>query len=63
MVIAVGSGDRIGMVLPESAGLLRHPLMTLERVRICKATGNASTSRNWPSDSTTAASLWHKLTV
>ena len=39
MVIAVGSGDQIGMVLPELAGLLRHPLMTLQRVRICKRDG------------------------
>ena len=40
MVVAVGSGDRIGMVLPELAGLLRHPLMTLEQVRICKRYGH-----------------------
>jgi PII-like signaling protein len=39
MVVAVGSGDRIGMVLPELAGLLRHPLMTLQRVRVCKRDG------------------------
>jgi PII-like signaling protein len=39
MVVAVGSGDQIGMVLPELAGLLRHPLMTLEQVRICKRDG------------------------
>ena len=39
MVVAVGPGDRIGMVLPELAGLLRHPLMTLERVRVCKRDG------------------------
>jgi PII-like signaling protein len=39
MVVAVGSGDQIGMVLPELAGLLRHPLMTLEPVRICKRDG------------------------
>jgi PII-like signaling protein len=39
MVIAVGSGDRLGLVLPELGGLLRRPLMTLERVRICKRDG------------------------
>jgi PII-like signaling protein len=39
MVIAVGSGDRIARVLPELGALLRQPLMTLERVRICKRDG------------------------
>ena len=39
MVIAVGSGSRIARVLPELGGLLRRPLLTLERVRICKRDG------------------------
>ena len=39
MVIAVGSGERIARVLPELGGLLRRPLVTLERVRICKRDG------------------------
>jgi PII-like signaling protein len=40
MVIAVGSGRRIAQVLPELGGLLRQPLLTLERVRICKRDGD-----------------------
>ncbi len=39
MLVAVGSGDRIGQVLPELGGLLRQPLVTLERVRVCKRDG------------------------
>jgi PII-like signaling protein len=39
MIIAVGSGDCIGRVLPELGGLLRRPLITLERVRVCKRDG------------------------
>ena len=39
MIIAVGSGTRIAHVLPELGGLLRQPLLTLERVRICKRDG------------------------
>jgi PII-like signaling protein len=39
MVIAVGSGERIARALPELGGLLRRPLLTLERVRICKRDG------------------------
>jgi PII-like signaling protein len=39
MVVAVGSGERIGMILPELGGLFRHPLMTLANVRLCKRDG------------------------
>jgi PII-like signaling protein len=39
MVVAVGSGQRIGMMLPELAGLFRHPLMTVTNVRLCKRDG------------------------
>ena len=39
MVIAVGSGQRIGMLLPELGGLFRHPLMTVAQVRLCKRDG------------------------
>lgn len=64
MVVAVGPAGRIGMMLPELAGLLRHPLMTLERVRICKRDGQLidipepaveADDRGFP--------LWQKLTV
>ncbi|HEY1914442.1 MAG TPA: DUF190 domain-containing protein [Streptosporangiaceae bacterium] len=39
MVIAVGNGHQIGTMLPELGDLLRHPLITLERVRLCKRQG------------------------
>jgi PII-like signaling protein len=39
MMIAVGSGERIATVLPELGELLRYPLLTLERVRVCKRDG------------------------
>ena len=39
MIIAVGSGEQIAAVLPELGGLLHEPLMTLERVRVCKRDG------------------------
>ena len=45
MVIAVGSGERIGSVLPELGGLLQRPLLTLERVRICKRDGRLLATR------------------
>ena len=39
MVVAIGGGERIGMVLPELGGLFRHPLMTAATVRLCKRDG------------------------
>jgi len=39
MILAVGSGDRIGEVLPELDRMLEQPLVTLERLRICKRDG------------------------
>ena len=45
MIIAVGAGERIGRVLPELGALLARPLITLERVRVCKRDGSSSTRR------------------
>src|SRR6185437_15391832 len=39
MIIAVGAGEQIAGVLPELGRLLRRPLLTLERVRVCKRDG------------------------
>lgn len=39
-VIAVGSGHEIGMLLPDLGDFLRHPVMTLGRVRLCKRDGH-----------------------
>src|SRR6202044_2524859 len=64
MVIAVGSGSRIGQVLPELGGLLRKPLLTLEQVRICKRDGqliNRPETAQGKDDH--GFPLWQKLTV
>jgi PII-like signaling protein len=39
MVISVGSGERIAAVLPELGQTLARPLLTLERIRVCKRDG------------------------
>ena len=39
MVTAVGPGNEIGMVLPELGALFRHPVMTVEKVSVCKRDG------------------------
>jgi PII-like signaling protein len=41
MVISVGEGERIAAALPELDRLLEHPLLTWERVRVCKRDGVA----------------------
>jgi len=41
MIIAVGAGEQIRRVLPELGALLRRPLLTLERVRVCKRDGQS----------------------
>ncbi len=64
MVISVGSGEQIGRVLPELGGLLRRPLLTLERIRICKRDGERlATPSALPGTDETGMALRHKLMV
>jgi PII-like signaling protein len=64
MVIAVGSGEQIAHVLPELGGLLREPLLTLERVRVCKRDGQLlDTPHILPSRDERGMPLWQKLMI
>ncbi len=64
MVIAVGAGERIGCVLPELGPLLRRPLLTLERVRICKRDGRLLAAPDaLPGADEHGMALWDKLMV
>ena len=64
MVVAVGSGDRIGGLLPELDALLRRPLTTLERVRICKRDGRLLAAPHpAPGAGGPGPARWQKLTV
>lgn len=64
MVIAVGSGKRIARVLPELGGLLRRPLLTLERVQICKRDGELLCPPSaLPGRDQAGMPRWHKLMV
>jgi PII-like signaling protein len=58
MVIAVGTEERISRVLPELGALLARPLVTVERVVVCKRDGRLLAAP--PEDS---ASGWQKLMV
>jgi PII-like signaling protein len=60
MVISVGDGGPIARASAELAGALARPLMTLERVRVCKRDGVRLADPHPPS---TRAAVWHKLMV
>jgi PII-like signaling protein len=64
MVIAVGAGDRIAAALPELGGLLRDPLVTLERVRVCKRDGRLlARPHGLPHSDERGLAVWQKLMV
>jgi PII-like signaling protein len=64
MVIAVGSGERIARVVPELAALLRDPLITLERVGLCKRDGQLLRGPpELPAHDPEGMGLWQKLMV
>lgn len=64
MIIAVGSGERIGRVLPELGGLLPRPMMTLERVRVCKRDGELlERPQALPGVDEHGLPLWQKLMI
>jgi PII-like signaling protein len=64
MVIAVGDGARIAEVVPDVTALLPKPLMTLERVRVCKRDGVLlAEPRHLPATDAAGLGLWQKLMV
>jgi PII-like signaling protein len=64
MVIAVGAGERIAGVLPELGRLLREPLMTLERVRVCKRDGELlAEPHELPGTDEHGLAMWQKLMI
>lgn len=64
MVVVVGSGELIGRVLPELGGLLERPMITLERVRVCKRDGESfERPHALPQTDERGLPLWQKLSV
>jgi PII-like signaling protein len=64
MVIAVSDGPRIESVLPELRAMLAQPLMTLERVTVCKREGELlSTPSPLPGRDESGLGIWQKLMV
>jgi PII-like signaling protein len=64
MVIAIGAGAAVARVLPELGGLLRRPLITLERVEVCKRDGALLTPpRDVAGTDEHGLAIWQKLMV
>lgn len=64
MIVAVGSGELIGRVLPELGGLLQRPLVTIERVRVCKRDGQLlERPHTLPATDEHGLPLWQKLMI
>lgn len=64
MVIAVGDGQRIGELLPELGELLARPLVTLERIRVCKRDGHTlAEPQRPPGTDSSGLGVWQKLMV
>ncbi|MFL5860697.1 MAG: DUF190 domain-containing protein [Solirubrobacteraceae bacterium] len=64
MIIAVGPGVKLGPVIPQIAALLNRPLLTLERVRICKVDGKRlAAPHHLPGSDDVGLKTWVKLMV
>jgi PII-like signaling protein len=64
MVISVGDGERIAAILPGLGALLDRPLVTLERVRVCKRDGRRlATPGQVPETDAGGLQMWQKLMV
>jgi PII-like signaling protein len=64
MIIAIGAGKRIAEVLPRLSSMLRDPLMTVERVRVCKRDGEIVAAPHALNETDGhGLTLWQKLTV
>jgi PII-like signaling protein len=64
MIVSVGTGERIARVLPELGAMLDRPLVTLERVRVCKRDGERlADPGHLPDEDPSGLPVWQKLMV
>ncbi|HEU4362018.1 MAG TPA: DUF190 domain-containing protein [Mycobacterium sp.] len=64
MIVAVGSGGSVDAVLPELRTLLARPLITVERIRVCKRDGELlQRPHAVPGTDEHGLALWQKLMV
>ncbi len=64
MVISVGDGHRMAELLSELRAILARPLVTLERVRVCKRDGEVlAEPRPLPGSDPSGLGIWQKLMI
>lgn len=64
MIIAAGNGARVAEVLPQLQQMLRDPLLTVERIQLCKSEGRQlSRPPRVPGTDDAGRPLWQKLMV
>jgi PII-like signaling protein len=64
MIIAIGTGAQAADAIPELEAMLRQPLLTLERVQLCKRDGQLLTRPvALPATDDRGRALWQKLMV
>jgi PII-like signaling protein len=64
MVIAIGTGDQATAAIPELEAMVREPLLTLERVQLCKRDGRVvARPTALPATDDNGRPLWQKLMV
>ncbi len=64
MIVAVGDGPTVAAALPELGALLARPLLTLERVRVCKRDGRlVAAPAHLPETDDAGLGIWQKLMV
>jgi len=64
MIVSVGAGETIARALPGLGALLADPIVTLERVRVCKRDGTLlAEPRHLPERDEAGLGVWQKLMV
>jgi PII-like signaling protein len=64
MVVAIGTGEAVSNVLPDLGRMLRDPLVTVERVRICKRDGGlVERPHALPGTDEHGMAMWQKLSI
>ena len=64
MIISVGSAERIARVVPRLGAMLHQPLLTVERIRVCKRDGELLSQPDaLPMTDDQNRPLWQKLMV
>jgi PII-like signaling protein len=64
MIIAIGTGKQATVAIPELEAVLRQPLLTLERVQLCKRDGElVARPAALPAADDHGRALWQKLMV